>query len=194
MEKSMEKINIILFGKPGAGKGTQANFLKENYNLKHLSTGDIFRLNIKNNTDLGIIAQSYINTGGLVPDDLTIKMLQEEVNKSPDTGFLFDGFPRTIEQAKALDSFLSSKNIEITATIGLQADDEILIQRIIERGKTSQRPEDKDEVKIRKRFEEYNDKTSPLIDYYTKQGKFYPVNGIGTIEDVTQRVLDIRWN
>jgi adenylate kinase len=187
----MEKINIILFGKPGAGKGTQANFIKENYNLKHLSTGEIFRLNIRNNTDLGIIAQSYINKGGLVPDDLTIKMLEEEVNKSFDTGFLFDGFPRTLEQAKALDSFLGSKNIEITATIGLEADDEILIQRIIERGKTSQRPEDKDEVKIRKRFEEYNDKTSPLIDYYTKQGKFYPVNGIGTIEDVTQRVLDI---
>ncbi|HTO36682.1 MAG TPA: nucleoside monophosphate kinase, partial [Flavobacterium sp.] len=143
-------INIVLFGKPGAGKGTQAEFLKEKYNLVHLSTGDIFRFNIKNDTDLGKLAKSYIEKGDLVPDEVTIKMLQDEVDKNPDVnGFLFDGFPRTITQADALDEFLKSKNWEVTATIALEADDNILVQRILERGKTSGRVDDQDEDKIR---------------------------------------------
>ena len=138
-------INIVLFGKPGAGKGTQAEFLKERYNLTHLSTGDIFRFNIKNETDLGKLAQSYMDNGDLVPDEVTIKMLQDAVEKNPDTkGFLFDGFPRTLAQAEALDAFLATKNWEVTATIALEADDEILIQRLLERGKTSGRIDDQD--------------------------------------------------
>src|SRR5436190_1077102 len=143
-------INIVLFGKPGAGKGTQAEFLKEKYNLTHLSTGDIFRYNIKNDTVLGKLAKTYIDNGGLVPDEVTIKMLQSEVEKNPESaGFLFDGFPRTIAQADALDAFLATKNQSITATVALEADDEILVERILERGKTSGRVDDQDAEKIR---------------------------------------------
>jgi adenylate kinase len=185
-------INIVLFGKPGAGKGTQAEFLKEKYNLTHLSTGDIFRFNIKNETDLGKLAKSYMDKGDLVPDEVTIKMLQDTVEKNPDTkGFLFDGFPRTLAQADALDKFLVSKEQAITATIALEADDEILVQRLLERGKTSGRPDDQDEEKIRNRYQEYNEKTAPLMDYYNDQGKFCAVDGIGSIEEVTQRLSKV---
>jgi len=182
-------INIVLFGKPGAGKGTQAEFLKEKYNLTHLSTGDIFRFNIKNDTDLGKLAKTYMDKGDLVPDEVTIQMLQSEVDKNPNSaGFLFDGFPRTIAQAEALDSFLVSKKQEITATVALEADDNILVQRLLERGKTSGRPDDQDEEKIRNRYQEYNEKTAPLMEYYKNQGKFHPVNGIGSILEVNERL------
>jgi adenylate kinase len=182
-------INIVLFGKPGAGKGTQAEFLKEKYNLVHLSTGDIFRFNIKNDTELGKLAKTYMDKGDLVPDELTINMLQSEVDKNPDAaGFLFDGFPRTIAQAEALDSFLENKGQNITATVALEADDNILVARLLERGKTSGRPDDQDEEKIRNRYEEYNQKTAPLMNYYKNQGKFYAVDGIGTIAEVNDRL------
>jgi len=184
--------NIVLFGKPGAGKGTQAEFLKEKYNLKHISTGDLFRFHLKNDTDLGKLAKGYMNHGELVPDEVTIQMLQEEVEKNPDVaGFLFDGFPRTLAQAEALDVFLNSKNWEVTATIALEADDEILIQRLLERGKTSGRPDDQDEEKIRIRYQEYNEKTAPLISYYQNQNKFIGVNGIGSIDEITQRLSTV---
>ena len=182
-------INIVLFGKPGAGKGTQADFLKHKYNLVHLSTGDIFRFNMKNDTELGKLAKSYIDNGDLVPDEVTINMLQDEVEKNPKAkGFLFDGFPRTIAQAEALDEFLAGKNQEITATVALEANDEILVQRLLERGKTSGRADDQDEEKIRNRYQEYNEKTAPLMDYYKAQHKFYAVDGIGTIQEVTERL------
>jgi len=182
-------INIVLFGKPGAGKGTQAEFLKDKYNLVHLSTGDIFRFNIKNDTDLGKLAKTFMDKGDLVPDEVTIKMLQSEVDKNPQAaGFLFDGFPRTIAQAEALDAFLASKEEEITATVALEANDEILVQRLLERGKTSGRPDDQDEEKIRNRYQEYNEKTAPLMDYYKAQNKFYAVDGIGSIQEVTERL------
>ena len=185
-------INIVLFGKPGAGKGTQAEFLKEKYNLTHLSTGDIFRYNIKNDTKLGQLAKTFMDKGDLVPDEVTIKMLESEVDKNPHSaGFLFDGFPRTLAQAEALDAYLNSKDEKITATIALEANDEILIQRLLERGKTSGRPDDQDEEKIRNRYDEYNQKTAPLINYYDNQGKFYTVNGIGTIDEVTSRLRKI---
>lgn len=185
-------INIVLFGKPGAGKGTQAAFLKEKYNLVHLSTGDIFRYNMKNDTDLGKLAKSYIEKGDLVPDEVTIKMLQDEVANNPEAqGFLFDGFPRTLPQAAALDTFLKSKNWAITATIALEADDEVLINRILERGKTSGRPDDQDVAKIRNRYQEYNDKTAPLMTYYKNQDKFYSIDGIGQIHEITDRLSTI---
>lgn len=185
-------INIVLFGKPGAGKGTQAEFLKEKYNLVHLSTGDIFRKNIKNQTELGNLAKIFMDKGDLVPDQVTIQMLQSEVDKNQNTaGFLFDGFPRTIAQAEALDVFFASKKQQITATIGLDADDEILIQRLLERGITSGRPDDQDEAKIRNRYEEYNLKTAPLTQYYTNQHKYFAVNGIGSIEKVTDRLSSV---
>ncbi len=185
-------INIVLFGKPGAGKGTQAEFLKEKYNLIHLSTGDIFRFNMKNDTALGQLAKSYMDAGDLVPDEVTIKMLEDEVAKNANSsGFLFDGFPRTIAQAQALDNFLDSKNQNITATIALEADDEILVARLLERGKTSGRVDDQDEEKIRNRYQEYNEKTAPLMEYYTQQNKFYPINGIGSITEITDRLSKV---
>ena len=185
-------INIVLFGKPGAGKGTQAEFLKEKYNLTHISTGDVFRYNLKNDTELGRKAKEYMDNGMLVPDSLTIEMLEAEVNKSSGTsGFLFDGFPRTIAQAEALDAFLASKGWNVTATVALEADDDILVQRLLERGKTSGRPDDQDEDKIRQRYQEYNEKTAPLIDYYDNQNKFYPVNGIGSIAEITNRLSNV---
>ncbi len=185
-------INIVLFGKPGAGKGTQAEFLKNKFNLVHLSTGDIFRYNIKNDTELGRLAKTFMDKGDLVPDEVTIKMLQTEVDKNQQVaGFLFDGFPRTIAQAEALDTFLSTKKEEITATVALEANDEILIQRLLERGKTSGRPDDQDEEKIRNRYEEYNEKTAPLMNYYKKQGKFHSVDGIGSIQEVADRLNNV---
>jgi len=182
-------INLVLFGKPGAGKGTQAEFLKSEYNLKHISTGDIFRYNIKNDTTLGKLAKTYIDKGDLVPDEVTIKMLEGEVEQNAGAnGFIFDGFPRTTAQAEALDAFLDSKDMKINATIALEAHDEVLIQRVLERGKESGRPDDQDEVKIRNRFEEYNQKTAPLISYYRDKNKFYSVNGIGAINEITYRI------
>ena len=185
-------INLVLFGKPGAGKGTQASFLKEKYNLKHISTGDVFRFNIKNNTELGRLAKSYMDKGDLVPDEVTISMLKDEVEKNPEAaGFIFDGFPRTTAQAEALDNFLESKDMKIDATIALEADDDILVARLLERGKESGRSDDQDESKIRNRFDEYNQKTAPLKDFYSAQNKFHSVNGIGEISDITERLAKV---
>lgn len=182
-------INIVLFGKPGAGKGTQAAFLKEHYQLVHISTGDLFRYNIKNETALGKLAQSYMNNGDLVPDQVTIDMLEAEVDKNSDAkGFIFDGFPRTTDQAKALDAFLISKNLTISATIALDASDDILVERLLNRGKTSGRTDDQDETKIRNRFEEYNAKTAPLQSFYKEQDKFHSIDGIGDIDEITMRL------
>lgn len=182
-------INIVLFGKPGAGKGTQADILKKHYELFHISTGDLFRYHIQGSTDLGILAKSYMDKGDLVPDKVTIDMLEETVTQNSNVkGFIFDGFPRTTGQAEALDAFLTNKSMSITATIALEAKDKILIERLINRGKTSGRVDDQDENKIRNRFEEYNNKTAPLKSFYSTQGKFYSVNGIGSVEEITQRL------
>ncbi len=190
--KERNMINLVLFGKPGAGKGTQAVFLKEKYNLVHISTGDVFRYNIKGETELGKLAKQYIDRGELVPDEVTINMLQAEVDKNQGAeGFIFDGFPRTTAQADALDQLLKAKGMSVSATIALEADDEVLIGRLLERGKLSGRSDDQDESKIRFRFEEYNQKTAPLIDYYKKRGKFFSVNGIGSIEEITTRLSEV---
>ena len=191
LNTSLTMTNLVLFGKPGAGKGTQAAFLKDKYNLVHISTGDISRYNNKNETKLGKLAQSYMDKGDLVPDEVTIQMLQEEVEKNPNAeGFIFDGFPRTIAQAEALDAFLSSKGMRIHGTLALEADDEILIKRLVERGKVSGRTDDQDEEKIRNRFTEYNEKTAPLIAFYQAQDKYHAVDGIGTIEEITTRLSE----
>ena len=185
-------INLILFGKPGSGKGTQAEFLKKNYNLVHISTGDLFRNNIKNKTQLGLLAKSYIDKGGLVPDQVTIEMLINQVNINHDVnGFIFDGFPRTISQAEALDSFMKSINMKITATISLEAEDSILEERLIKRGQLSGRTDDQDIDKIRNRFNEYNTKTSPLKKYYNSMNKLFNINGIGTIDEIKNRLINL---
>jgi adenylate kinase len=182
-------INLVLFGKPGAGKGTQAEFLKSKYELFHISTGDLFRHHITNATDLGKLAKSYMDQGDLVPDQVTINMLKVAVESNPEAkGFIFDGFPRTTKQAIALDEFLTEKSISITATVALEAADDVLIERLLNRGITSGRADDQDEVKIRNRFDEYNSKTAPLRDFYEDQGKFHSINGIGSIEEITGRL------
>lgn len=183
-------INLILFGKPGSGKGTQAEFVRKSYNLVHISTGDVFRTNIAKNTDLGNLAKSYMDKGDLVPDDVTIKMLEEEVNKNKRSkGFIFDGFPRTTKQAEILDKFLSDQNLKISMTIALDVDEKILIKRLLERGKQSGRSDDQDIIKIQNRFDEYNKKTLELIDFYKAQNKFFSIDGSGTINEITQRLL-----
>ena len=182
--------NIILFGKPGAGKGTQAALLRDAFQLVHISTGDLFRHNIGNNTSLGALAKSYMDQGDLVPDEVTIKMLEAEVDANPDAGgFIFDGFPRTAKQAEALDEFLHAKEMSIQATIALEVDEEVLIKRLLNRGKDSGRADDKDEVKIRNRFEEYNNKTAPLINYYKAQNKFHSITGVGTVTEISEQLI-----
>ncbi len=184
--------NIILFGPPGSGKGTQANFLKEKYNLVHISTGDVFRYNIKNATELGTMAKSYIDKGQLVPDEITIDMLSNELDKNSDAnGFIFDGFPRTEAQAEALGHLMDDKDSQIDAMVALEVDDEILVERLLERGKTSGRADDADESIIRNRIKVYYDETAILKDYYQKLDKFYGVDGVGSIEAITQRLSEV---
>jgi len=181
--------NIVLFGPPGAGKGTQAVVLKDRYDLVHISTGDVFRYNIKNETELGKLAKSYIDKGDLVPDEVTIDMLKAEVNNNPEArGFIFDGFPRTESQALSLDQFLGEKNEKINGMVALEVPEDLLIERILNRGKTSGRADDQDVEKIRNRFHEYESKTAVLKEYYQKQNKYFGVDGVGSIEDITSRL------
>jgi len=184
--------NIVIFGKPGSGKGTQANFLKEKYNLYHISTGDLFRKNISNQTNLGIEAKSYLDNGDLVPDIITIKMLENEVLSNKEAnGYIFDGFPRTLNQAKSLDDFLSSINLKINATMALDVNEDELIKRLLDRGKNTNRSDDQDIEKIKNRFNEYNTKTSILINFYSKQDKFFSVDGKGSVNDITLRLFGL---
>ena len=192
LKTTQHMTNIVLFGPPGAGKGTQANFLKEAYNLVHISTGDVFRFNIKNETALGMLAKSFMDKGELVPDQVTIDMLNAEVEKNTDAkGFIFDGFPRTNAQAEALNQLMQSKDSQINAMIALEVDDEVLVQRLLERGKTSGRADDADESIIRNRIKEYYTKTAILKDFYSEQDKYYGVDGVGGIEDITKRLSKV---
>ena len=178
-------LNIVLFGPPGAGKGTQSVKLTEKYQLVHLSTGDIFRANIKGGTELGNLAKSYMDKGQLVPDEVTIRMLESEVNKHADAkGFIFDGFPRTHAQAEALDKFLESKNTSIAIMLALEVEEDELRKRLLLRGKDSGRPDDVDPAVIQKRIDVYNNETAPVQQYYSAINKYRGVNGIGTIEDI----------
>jgi adenylate kinase len=184
--------NIVLFGPPGAGKGTQAAFLKEKYELVHISTGDVFRFNIKNQTDLGNQAKAYMDKGLLVPDSVTINMLAAEVEKNPNAkGFIFDGFPRTQDQAKALDVLLQSKKTTVHAMIALEVADDILVERLLERGKTSGRPDDANETVIRNRIKIYYEETDILKAYYQAQNKYFGVDGVGSIDSITKRLCDV---
>jgi adenylate kinase len=178
-------LNIVLFGPPGAGKGTQSEKLIAKYQLAHLSTGDIFRANIKGETELGKLAKSYMEKGQLVPDEVTIQMLESEVNKHASAkGFIFDGFPRTEAQAAALDRFLSSKNTSINMMLALEVPEEELRKRLAERAKVSGRPDDADPAVIQKRIDVYNSETAPVKTYFEKQEKYCGVNGVGNIEDI----------
>lgn len=190
--KKTNMTNIVLFGPPGAGKGTQASILKDQYQLEHISTGDVFRYNIKNQTELGVLAKSYMDKGQLVPDEVTINMLQQEVEKNLDgKGFIFDGFPRTVAQAEALASFLKEKNLEVNAMIALEVDDEVLVQRLLERGKTSGRVDDANEEVIRNRIGVYYQETAILKEFYQKQDKYFGIDGVGSIEEITERLKKV---
>ena len=181
--------NLVLFGPPGAGKGTQAAFLKETYGLIHISTGDVFRFNIKNETDLGTLAKSFMDKGELVPDQVTIDMLSAEVAKNLDSkGFIFDGFPRNVLQAEALDTLLSSYDTEISAMIALEVEDEVLVERLLKRGKTSGRADDANETVVRNRIKIYYAETAILKSYYAAKNKYFGVNGVGSVEDITLRL------
>ena len=187
--KKIKMKNVVLFGPPGAGKGTQAEVLKEKYQLVHISTGDIFRYNIKNKTELGMLAKSFMDNGDLVPDEVTIDMLKAEVEKNKEAkGFIFDGFPRTNSQAKALDAFLSDMGEGINGMVALEVPEDMLVSRLLKRGETSGRPDDQDESKIRNRFNEYETKTAVLKDYYKAQNKYFGVYGVGSIDEITERL------
>ncbi len=185
-------INILLFGSPGAGKGTQATRLEEKYQFVHISTGDVFRLNIKNKTPLGKKAKAYIEEGKLVPDSVTINMLHAEVEKNKDAkGFIFDGFPRTEAQAKDLDELLAKKGAQVDAMLALDVDDSILVHRLLERGKTSGRKDDANEEIIRKRIAVYYEQTAIIKSHYQKENKFFTVNGEGSIDEITHRLSKV---
>ena len=182
-------LNIVLFGPPGAGKGTQSEKLIHQYQLVHLSTGDIFRANIKGGTELGNKAKQFIDQGQLVPDEITIGMLESEADKYPDAkGYIFDGFPRTPKQAEALDNFLTSKGTAISGMIALEVDEEELRTRLMIRGKDSGRIDDQDPAIIQKRIDVYKNETEPVRDFYMSQNKYTGINGIGTIEEIFGRL------
>jgi adenylate kinase len=185
-------LNIILFGPPGSGKGTQAAKLIEQYGIIHISTGDLFRYEMGNDTPLGKKAKEYIAKGELVPDEVTIGMLQNKVEKHLDAkGFIFDGFPRNINQAASLDAFLLGKGTTVSALIALDVDDEEIIARILNRGKTSGRSDDNDESIIRNRIQVYKEETEPVFDFYKKQGKSHLVEGVGSIEEIFNRLTNL---
>jgi len=191
---TLKMTNIVLFGPPGAGKGTQAEVLKEKYQLIHLSTGDMFRYNMKNNTELGKLAKTYTEKGHLVPDSVTNEMLKDEVTrqlKSKPKGFIFDGYPRTKDQAAVLTSFLAEKETEVAAMVALEVDDEVLVKRLLERGKSSGRADDANEEVIRERVAEYYRKTDILKEYYKKEDKYYGVDGVGGVEVITERLSKV---
>ena len=192
LQKTKKMTNIVLFGPPGAGKGTQAEVLKVKYQLVHISTGDVFRYNIKNQTQLGTLAKSYMDKGHLVPDGVTIKMLKAEVEKNPEAnGFVFDGFPRTAAQAEALATLMEEKSSQINAMVALEVDDEVLVGRLLERGKTSGRADDADEAIIRERVAEYYRKTDVLKDFYKAKDRYFGVNGVGNIQEITARLSEV---
>ncbi len=185
-------LNIVLFGPPGAGKGTQSFKLVEKYKLVHLSTGDIFRYNIKNETALGQLAKSYMDKGNLVPDEVTINMLEAEVNKHSDAkGFIFDGFPRTTAQAEALDSFLESKETTISLMLALEVGEGELVKRLLLRGKDSGRADDTDEAIIRNRINVYNEQTAVAANFYNVQGKYHSINGVGDVKEIFERLCSV---
>ncbi len=184
-------INIVLFGPPGSGKGTQAQNLIQKFNLKQISTGDLFRFNMKNETELGKLARTYIDKGELVPDQVTIDMLIDELKKPTETnGFILDGFPRTSFQTEALDQIVKEQlNSEISVCLSLVVDDEILVSRLVKRGETSGRVDDSEESIIRNRIKEYYAKTAEVAELYKQQGKYVEINGVGEISEISEKLF-----
>lgn len=179
-------LNIILFGPPGSGKGTQANKLVEKYQLLHISTGDLLRNELKEETPLGLEAKKYIDKGELVPDEVVVGMISSQLDQNADQvkGFIFDGFPRTKAQAESLDKLLSFKKIEITQLLALNVSEEEIISRILHRGLTSGRSDDNDKEIIRNRFQVYLNETTVVAQHYKEQDKYTEIQSEGTVEEV----------
>lgn len=185
-------LNIVLFGPPGAGKGTQSEKLIEKYHLNHISTGDLFRKHLGEGTELGQLAKNYMDEGRLVPDEVVIGMVEEKIKSTGNaSGFIFDGFPRTVAQAKALDELLAKNAMEISGMISLEVPEEVLRERIKERGKTSGRADDQDEDKISTRIQVYLEETLPVAEYYKSQGKLSTIYGVGGIDEIFQHIAEI---
>jgi len=189
-------LNLILFGPPGAATGTQSENIIAKYKLIHLSTGDLLRSEIQAGSALGLQAKTLMDQGILVPDEVVIGMIDNKLKEHRNAaGFIFDGFPRTVKQSEALDQLLASYNESISVMIALVVDDNELLARLLNRGKTSGRPDDQNEELISKRIQEYNNKTKPVADYYQEQGKFVAINGIGEIdlifEEITKAISQV---
>jgi len=184
-------LNIVLFGPPGAGKGTQSERMIASFGLTHISTGDLLRNEIANKTELGLSAKKLMDAGQLVPDETVIGMIRNKLSANEEgAGFIFDGFPRTVAQAKALDELLSEKGEEITLMIALDVAPDELVKRLVIRGETSGRSDDNEDT-ARKRIEVYNQETSPVANYYKEQSKYHPVDGIGTIDEIFNRINSV---
>ena len=185
-------LNLVLFGPPGAGKGTQSNLLIDKYNLVHLSTGDILRGEITAGTTLGLEAKALMDRGDLVPDKVVIGMISSKLDNNPNVnGFIFDGFPRTAAQATALDNLLAEKGTAISAMLSLKVEDAELIKRLLERGKNSGRADDKNEAIIANRINEYNTKTAPLKEYYSAQNKLSEIEGVGSVDEIASKLNQV---
>lgn len=184
-------LNLVLFGPPGAGKGTQADFLIDKFKLKHISTGDLLRNQIAAKTELGQEAQRYIDKGFLVPDSIVIEMIKAILQENKESnGYIFDGFPRTVAQAKALDELLKEYNMQVSGMLCLIVEQNEIINRLLYRGKTSGRPDDQDVSIIENRIRIYHEKTEPIRDYYKTQNKYYKIDGTGSIEIIAKRLID----
>ncbi len=182
-------LNLVLFGPPGAGKGTQAEFLKKSFGLVHLSTGDLLRSEIAAGTALGKKANEFMTKGELVPDEVVIGMIENKLEQNPDSkGFIFDGFPRTVDQAKELDRLLEKNETPMSAMLCLEVEKEELINRLLSRGKVSGRVDDQNQQVIENRIKVYREKTEPIIEYYKPQGKHFGIDGMGTIEEIAARI------
>lgn len=183
--------NLILFGPPGSGKGTQSLKIAEKYGFAHISTGDIFRNEIRNSTEMGIRVKSIIEKGELVPDELLMEILESALKKfSGINGYIFDGFPRTLRQAGFLDTLLGKMNESVSLVVALDVDEQEIVQRLLKRAQLEGRKDDTEEV-IRNRMSVYHSQTKPLVDYYTKQGKFESIHGIGSIDDIFGQICAI---
>ncbi|MDF2433236.1 MAG: adenylate kinase [Mucilaginibacter sp.] len=185
-------LNLVLFGPPGAGKGTQSQKLIDKYGLIHLSTGDLLRSEISQGTELGLEAKKLMDNGILVPDSVVIGMISSKLDSNKNAkGFIFDGFPRTVAQAEALDTLLESKDAPISGMIALEVNDAELENRLLLRGKDSGRPDDANPEVIRKRIKEYNEKTAPVAGFYKGQNKFKSINGIGSVEEIFDAINEV---